>query len=126
MHPMAEATVPQKAETREGRGIALALERAEEIEHLGCGRFSVPGCSGAGPYIVQLAILGDEESCTCPDFTTPRRRREDGEPCKHIYAATVVRAKRQAKARREYAKRSRRRPLFSPEAARRFLDGMGA
>ncbi len=123
---MAEATVPQTAETREERGIALALERGWEIEHLGRGRFSVPGCSGGGPYTVQLAIVGDEESCTCPDFTTPRRGREDGEPCKHIYAATVVRAKRQAKMRRQLHRRWNNRRLFSPEGARRFLGGVGA
>ncbi len=123
---MAEATVPQMAETREERGIALAMERGEEIEHQGRGRFLVPGCSGGGPYTVQLAVLGDEESCTCPDFTTPRHGREDGAPCKHIYAATVVRAKRQAKKRRELHKRWNNRRLFSPDGARRFLGGMGA
>lgn len=123
---MAGTTLPQKVETREQRGIALALERGEEIEHLGRGRFLVPGCSGGGPYEVRLAVLDDVESCTCPDFTTPRRGREDGEPCKHIFAATMVRANRQAKMRRELHRRWDRRRLFSPEAAQRFLSGMGA
>lgn len=126
---MAEATLPQKAgtrETRELRGITLAQERGEEIEHLGNGRFSVPGRSGGGPYEVRLAILDDVESCTCPDFTTPRRGREDGEPCKHIYAATMVRTNRQARMRRELHRRWNNRRLFSPDGARRFLSGTGA
>ena len=123
---MAEATtVPQAVQTREQRGIALALERGEEIEHLGRGRFSVPGCSG-GPYEVRLAILDDVESCTCPDFTEPRRGREPGEPCKHIFAATMVRANRQAKMRRELHRRWNNRRLFAPAGAKRFLGRAGA
>lgn len=127
---MAEATLPQKAETCETRGLALARERGEEIEHLGRGRFLVPGCSGGGPYDVQLAILGNEESCTCPDFTTPRRGREDGQPCKHLYAATVVRAKRQARVRREAEGRRRGRArgglsAMDPAALDRLAERMG-
>ncbi len=52
----------------------------------GRGHYLVPGCSGKD-YVVNLAVLGGEESCSCPDF----RRR--GDTCKHLTAATLYRAK---------------------------------
>lgn len=124
---MAAATIPQAGAsrlfTRELRGLALARQRFEEIEHEGQGRFTVPGCSG-GSYTVQLPILGAAESCTCPDFQEVGRHT--GEPCKHIYAATVVRAKRQAAARRRQAERNAERMVFSPDQVAANLQRMGA
>ena len=122
---MAEATIPQSKDsrlsTRELRGIVLYRERGEEIEHQGRGRFTVPGCSG-GSYTVNLAIFSfaGEQSCTCPD-TPPA-----GEVCKHVHAATIARAKRQAEARRRQAEKNAERMVFSPDQVAANLKRMGA
>ena len=112
---MAESSVAHPAHpyTREQRGIALYSERGDEVRALGHGRYSVPSCTG-GSYVVDLAPLGGEESCTCRDF----ERR--GEPCKHMYCATLYRAKRRAGHRR-----SSSRPRFSPEQIEANLERMG-
>ena len=113
---MSKVSVALKRSTRQERGIALFRERGEEIEHHGRGRFSVPGCSGEA-YEVNLAIFSsDEQSCTCPDHPPI------GKVCKHIYAATIVRAKRQAAERRKHS----RRVEFSPEQVAANLARMGA
>ena len=123
---MAEATIPQmnpsrRLSTRELRGIALYRERGEEIERQRRGRFTVPGCSG-GSYIVDLAIFGGEQSCTCPD-TPPS---EAGEVCKHVHAATIARAKMRARALRKQADKNAERMMFSPDQAAANLERMGA
>lgn len=114
---MATTSLAQPAHpptTRELRGLALYRERGDEIEPLGHGKYRVPGCSG-GSYEVDLAVLADnaEESCSCRDH-------RKGRACKHIYAATMYRAKRRAEARRSS------RPRFSPEQVMANLERMGA
>lgn len=95
-------TAPPPTTTREIRGLALFREHGDEIEPLGKGRYTVPGCSG-GVYVVDLAVFGGTESCNCPDF---RRHKE---PCKHLYAATIYRAKARTHAREEQAVRTKAR-----------------
>ena len=72
-----------KSGSREARGLRLAQERFEEIHPVSPGVWSVPSCSGESTYLVRLR----HESCTCPDY----RRRSL--PCKHVFAARVVKAK---------------------------------
>jgi hypothetical protein len=78
---MATISLPDLQPTdRVRRGILLYLERGDEIEPLGKGRYLVPGCKG-GPYTVDVGIFHDEpeaESCDCPDF------QHRGETCKHL------------------------------------------
>ncbi len=57
---------------------------AGEIERILPHTYSVPSCSGGKTYVVRLA---PRVRCECPDF----ERR--GEPCKHVYAATVAASK---------------------------------
>lgn len=81
--------VEEDRRARGRRGLALWLERGEQIEAVGGGVFLVPGCDGRGPYTVDLGA----QSCTCRDW---RRRRPKGcEPtsCKHLIAATIYAAK---------------------------------
>ena len=86
--------------TRELRGLALYREHGHEIKHIGHGRYEVPGCSG-GTYTIDLAVFTDEpETCSCPDY---QRHKE---PCKHVYATSLYRAKSRAKARREQGERT--------------------
>jgi hypothetical protein len=105
--------------TRELRGIKLYREHGDEIIHEGRGVYTVPGCSG-GSYRVDLAVFGGEESCSCPDFTAPRRNREPGEPCKHLYAATIFRARSRVAARRVQVER------MAARASRGNLAGLAA
>ncbi len=74
---------PAPPNTREARGLRLAELRFEEIHPVSPGVWSVPSCSGENTYLVRLR----HESCNCPDY----RRRSL--PCKHLYAARVVKAK---------------------------------
>ncbi len=74
---------PAHPSTREARGLRLAEQCFEEIYPVSRGTWAVPSCSGEAVYLVRLR----HESCTCADH----RRRE--RPCKHVYAALVVRAK---------------------------------
>ena len=87
--------VEEDRRARGRRGLALWLERGEEIAPLGGGVFTVPGCDGRGPYTVDLGLEGGRQSCTCRDFR--RRRRPEGcepdSPCKHLIAATIYAAK---------------------------------
>jgi hypothetical protein len=83
---MATTTTIQEAataDTREARGLRLAESRFDEIYPVSPRTWAVPSCSGADVYLVKPR----DESCTCPDY----RRREL--PCKHVYAALIVRAK---------------------------------
>lgn len=77
--------------TRELRGIALFEERGHEIRFED-GVWLVPSeSSGTSVYEVVIGRRGDV--CECRDFTEPRRGRQMGDPCKHIIAATIARAK---------------------------------
>lgn len=70
-------------DTREARGLALYRERGDEIKYVRGSVWSVPSCTRAGVYLVDLA----DGICTCAD-TPPA-----GEACKHQTAATVFYAK---------------------------------
>ncbi len=97
---MQEQSSATRITTRELRGLKLYRERGHEIEHTGHGRYEVPGCSG-GTYEVDLKVFTDEpETCSCPDH---QRHKQ---PCKHVYAVSLYRAKSRAKARREQAGRT--------------------
>ena len=115
---MAETSVAHGAHppttTRELRGLRLYRERGDEIEPLGHGKYRVPSCTGGQPYVVDLAPLGGDESCSCPDHAK-------GHTCKHLIAATLYRAKRQAEHRRTTT-----RPRYSPEQIEANLERMGA
>jgi hypothetical protein len=78
-------TIPEPAatDTREGRGLALYRERGDEIKHVKGTVWSVPSCTRAGVYLVDLA----SGICTCPDMPPA------GGACKHETAATIARAK---------------------------------
>ena len=78
-------TIPESAttDTREGRGLALYRERGDEIKHVRGSVWSVPSCTRAGVYLVDLA----DSLCTCADMPPA------GEVCKHTSAATIARAK---------------------------------
>jgi hypothetical protein len=74
---------PTATDTREGRGLALYRERGDEIRHVRGSIWSVPSCTRAGVYLVDLA----DGICTCPDIPPA------GEVCKHTTTATIVHAK---------------------------------
>jgi uncharacterized Zn finger protein len=74
---------PTRTDTREARGLALYRERGDEIKHVRGSVWSVPSCTRAGVYLVDLA----DGICTCADMPPA------GEACKHQAAATVVHAK---------------------------------
>ena len=82
---MATASVPHvpTPTTREARGLRLAESRFGEIQPVSPGVWSVPSCSGENVYVVRLR----HESCNCPDYQLRSL------PCKHLYAARVVKAK---------------------------------
>ena len=90
---------PPTPVTRESRALALFRERGAEIVRTGPHTYLVPSCSGSGTYAVDY----EAESCDCPDFTMPRRSREVGEPCKHVYAVGIHRAKRRGATARRLA-----------------------
>lgn len=69
--------------TRESRGIALALDRLDEIQMLRPSVFRVPACSGGHAYVVNIKL----ETCSCEDSIY------GGNVCKHIFAARIVKAK---------------------------------
>ncbi len=94
-----KSSAPPPPATRELRGLALYRERGHEIEHTGHGVYSVPGCSG-GSYRVDLAAFGGEESCNCPDY---QRHKQ---PCKHVFAGVIHRAKSRMRARTVQAERT--------------------
>jgi hypothetical protein len=69
--------------TRLSRGISLAEGRFEEIERTSPWMWSVPSCTGAAVYTVNLK----HGACSCPD------RVLEGERCKHEHAARYVKAR---------------------------------
>lgn len=84
--------VEEDRRARGRRGLALWLERGEQILPLGGGVFTVPGCDGCGPYMVDLGA----QSCTCRDFRRRRQGPSEGcerTSCKHLIAATIYAAK---------------------------------
>ena len=91
---VASATRPY---TRELRALALVQAHGHLIERTGPWTYLVPSMSGGKAHAVNYR----RETCDCPDFTIVRRGHEPGEPCKHILAVGVKRAKRRAKRRGE-------------------------
>jgi predicted nucleic acid-binding Zn finger protein len=79
-----------RTDTRELRALALVQARGNEIVRTGPWTYLVPSCSGGEPYAVNY----ERETCDCPNFTIERRGHEPGEPCKHVYAVGIHRAKR--------------------------------
>ncbi|MCA1730459.1 MAG: SWIM zinc finger domain-containing protein [Actinobacteria bacterium] len=88
-------TVPEETRERVLRGLVLHADHVGEITHEGHGVYTVPGCGG-GSYEVNLVPFGGEESCTCPDY------RKHKAPCKHLFAATIYRAKSRRTARKAW------------------------
>jgi hypothetical protein len=74
---------PAHPSTREQRGLELYRERGDEIKHVRGSIWSVPSCTRAGVYLVDLA----DGICTCADLPPA------GEACKHETAATIAHAK---------------------------------
>lgn len=103
-------TVPEATRELVLRGIALYVERKEEVEPLGRGKYRVPGLHN-GVYVVDLGVFGvGEESCDC---------KENARPCMHLIAVTIYRAKLKASQRSCRAR-------FSPEQIAANLERMGA
>ena len=75
---------PPRPHTRELRALELIQARGHEIVRTAPFTYNVPSCSGEDFYVVRY----DKETCECEDY----RRR--GEPCKHVYAFGIFRAKR--------------------------------
>ena len=82
-HP--RTTHDPQPSTREHRALALYREHHHEIVLVDTDTYEVPSCTGSGFYLVEYG--GEVESCNCPDFRRHHR------PCKHLYAARVVKAK---------------------------------
>jgi hypothetical protein len=71
------------ADTREGRGLQLYLDRGSEFVRVSRQTFLVPSSTKRGvEYFVDL----ERESCECYDH------RRNGGPCKHAYAAMLHQA----------------------------------
>jgi len=76
----------QPKTTRHERGIALGIERFDEIVRVGPWEWEVPSCSaspGDHAYVVNLKT----RTCPCPD------RTPEGEQDKHVVAARYKKAK---------------------------------
>ena len=83
-HPAHPSTQPKT--TRHERGIALGIERFDEIVRVGPWEWEVPSCSaspGDHAYVVNLKT----RTCPCPD------RTPEGEQDKHVVAARYKKAK---------------------------------
>jgi hypothetical protein len=81
---------PPRGGTREIRALRLWEERGHEIVRTVPWTYLVPSCTGTGSWAVDYRL----ETCDCPDYTIVRRGHEAGEPCKHVYAVGIHRAKR--------------------------------
>lgn len=80
---IALAEVSLAGPTRTSRGVALYLDRRDEIERVGSCAYRVPSCSTEETYLVWL----DLRACTCPDH---KRAKSQGLRCKHYTAATLA------------------------------------
>ena len=80
----------QRPHTRELRALALVQAHGHLIERTGPWTYLVPSCTGSGSWAVNYKT----ERCDCPDVTIPRRGRNPEDPCKHVYAVGIHRAKR--------------------------------
>ena len=108
-HP--RTTHDPQPSTREARGLRLAELRFEEIHPVSPGVWSVLSCAGENTYLVRLR----HESCNCPDF------RRHHQPCKHLYAARVVKAK--TATCEGCSKRFRRRDMVTVEESLTYFEG---
>ncbi len=89
-------TEASRPDTREVRALRLYRERGAEIVRTGPWTYLVPSCTGTGSWAVDYRA----ESCDCPDFTIPRRGREPGALCKHVYAVGLHLARRRGETAR--------------------------
>ena len=85
-----ESRTEQMEETREGRGIILARERADEFERVAPFVWMVPSCTGDVRYSVDLDLL----YCNCTDYQIHRERGIKNHVCEHMIAAEIVSVKR--------------------------------
>ncbi len=83
--------------TREARGIALYEERANDIQQLRIGLYSVPSCSSPKDYLVEYGA--GVESCQCKDFEF----HGEDYPCKHLVSVAIFAAKRRRAVRTRFA-----------------------
>lgn len=73
-------------ETRAGRALRLYVEHAETIAlSFRAGVYRVPSCTGTAVYTVRLV---PRPYCSCRDFAGG-----GNEPCKHVLATQVVKAR---------------------------------
>lgn len=112
------------------RGVQLYRERGEEIMHNGGSVYLVPASGREPAYLVDT----DKECCTCPDYQIRQKAlpakdsktSEKAEPCKHVYATMIVRAKDHAEFRRRQAERDAERITFTTEQIEANLARMEA
>lgn len=113
------------------RGLQLYRSKGEEIMHNGGSFYLVPASYREPAYLVDT----NAESCTCPDYQFRQAKlakaskdgdSEAAEPCKHIYAAMIVRAKDRIELRTRQAERNAERMIFTPEQIEANLARMGA
>ena len=83
-HP-ARPTTPET--TRELRGLALYREHADEIRYEPAERVWLVPSQHDATSLYEVTIGRRGESCECADF------EHRGGRCKHVYAATIARAK---------------------------------
>ena len=89
---MTEQSLAQPAPptTRLERGLELYREHAVAIRFDAAERvWLVPSASDGGTSVYEVTIGRKGESCECRDFGF----HGDRQPCKHIVAATIARAK---------------------------------
>ncbi|MDP8951316.1 MAG: SWIM zinc finger domain-containing protein [Actinomycetota bacterium] len=80
---------PAPPTTREARGLALYREHADEIRYDAQERVWLVPSQSAGTSVYEVTIGPRGESCECIDFEFHGHQQ----PCKHIVAATIARAK---------------------------------
>ena len=85
-HP-ARPTTPET--TRELRGLALYREHADEIRYEPAERVWLVPSQHDATSLYEVTIGRRGESCECADFEF----HGNEQPCKHIIAATIARAK---------------------------------
>ncbi|MDP8952500.1 MAG: SWIM zinc finger domain-containing protein [Actinomycetota bacterium] len=81
---------PAPTTTREQRGLVLWRDHADAIRFDADERvWLIPSVSDGGTSVYEVSIGRKGESCECRDFEFHGERQ----PCKHIVAATIARAK---------------------------------